>query len=60
MYQCATSRFTTKLGLETSTGQDEVSCDVLDVYDEVLICEVKGGDAHLDRWKRAPERACGM
>ena len=49
MYQCATIRFTTKLGLETSTGQDEVSCDVLDVYDEVLICEVKGGDAHLDR-----------
>lgn len=39
MYQCATLRFTTKLGLETPTGEDEVSCDVLDVYDEVRICD---------------------
>lgn len=24
---------------ETPTGEDEVSCDVLDVYDEVRICD---------------------
>ncbi|CAE7442363.1 Smyd3 [Symbiodinium natans] len=37
MYQCATLRFTTKLGLESPHGQDQIQCDVIDVYDEVFI-----------------------
>eukprot|EP00438_Fugacium_kawagutii_P029154 Skav216173 [mRNA] locus=scaffold2249:58481:58741:+ [translate_table: standard] len=37
MYQCATLRFTTKLGLEMPDGEDDISCDVIDAYDEVKI-----------------------
>eukprot|EP00434_Breviolum_minutum_P045345 symbB.v1.2.040634.t1/scaffold7393.1/size13733/1 len=48
MYQCATLRFTTKLGLETPDGEDDVSCDVIDAYDEVRICPSNSIDSHRE------------
>mmetsp|Transcript_28157 Transcript_28157/g.52806 ORF Transcript_28157/g.52806 Transcript_28157/m.52806 type:complete len:334 (+) Transcript_28157:52-1053(+) len=37
IYQCATLRFTTNLGLESPDGADQIHSDVIDVYDDIFI-----------------------